>query len=202
MPSDLGDATEIFANVQPRLFGIAYRMLSSVADAEDIMQEVWMRWQSCDRDVVRDAVAYLVTTTTRMCINHMQSARARREIYVGPWLPERVDTSADPALGAERDEALQVAALLLLERLSPTERAAYVLREAFDYPYDLIGATIQVTEVNARQLVSRARRHLTAGRRKSSGGSDPGRLLTAFVTAAHTGDMTPLETVFAIEAAS
>lgn len=201
MSSELGDATEIFANVRPRLFGIAYRMLSSVADAEDVVQDVWLRWQFCDRSAVRDPLAYLMTTTTRMCINHMQSAHARRETYFGPWLPEPVDTSADPGLSAERGEALHVATLILLERLSPTERAAYILREAFDYPYDLIGSTIQVTEVNARKLVSRARRHLTAGARESSGATDPRRLLTAFVTAAHTGDMSALETVFAAEAA-
>jgi RNA polymerase sigma-70 factor (ECF subfamily) len=176
-------------------------MLSSVVDAEDIVQDVWLRWQSCDRDAVRNALAYLMTTTTRMCINHMQSAHARRETYAGPWLPEPVDTSADPALGAERCEALQVATLILLERLSPTERAAYILREAFDYPYELIGSTIQVTEVNARQLVSRARRRLSADRRESTRPADPRRLLGAFVTAAHTGDMRALETVFAAEAA-
>jgi RNA polymerase sigma-70 factor (ECF subfamily) len=187
--------------VRPRLFGIAYRMLSSVVDAEDIVQDVWLRWQTCDRDAVRNAVAFLVTATTRMCINHMQSAHARRETYIGPWLPEPVDTGADPALGAERGAALQVATLMLLERLSPTERAAYVLREAFDYPYELIGTTIQVTEVNARQLVSRARRHLADGRRESNTATDPRRLLTAFVAAANTGNMTALETVFAAEAA-
>ena len=201
MSSDLGDATEIFATVRPRLFGIAYRMLSSVVDAEDIVQDVWLRWQSCDRDAVRDAVPYLMTATTRMCINHMQSAHARRETYLGPWLPEPVDTGADPALGAERCEALEVATLILLERLTPTERAAYILREAFDYPYGLIGTTIQVTEVNARQLVSRARRHLATDRHESPGPTDPRRLLTAFVTAAHTGDMSALETLFAAEAA-
>jgi RNA polymerase sigma-70 factor, ECF subfamily len=199
--SDIRAATDMFSNVRPRLFGIAYRMLSSVADAEDIMQEVWLRWQSCDRAAVRDASAFLMTTTTRMCINHMQSAHARRETYAGPWLPEPVDTSADPALGAERGEALQFATLILMERLSPAERAAYVLREAFDYPYALIGATIQVSEVNARQLVSRARRHLAADQRDSREPTDPRRLLTAIVTAANTGDMTALETVFAAEAA-
>lgn len=201
MSTDLADATEIFAEVRPRLFGIAYRMLSSGADAEDIVQDVWLRWQICDRDAVRNPVAFLVTATTRMCINHMQSAHARRETYIGPWLPEPVDTTADPALGAERGAALQVATLMLLERLTPTERAAYVLREAFDYPYDLIGTTIQVTEVNARQLVSRARRHLAADRRASSTATDPHRLLTAFVAAANTGNMTTLETMFAAEAA-
>src|SRR4051794_22066624 len=101
-------------------------MLSSVAEAEDLVQEVWLRWQTCDRDVVVNPAAFLATTTTRLAINALQSARVRRETYIGPWLPEPVDTSADPYLGAERDSALQFAALLLMEKLTPGERAAYV----------------------------------------------------------------------------
>src|SRR3954469_11104682 len=134
-PADLDHAASVFASVRPRLFGIAYRMLGSATEAEDIVQEVWLRWQGCDRSEVLDAPAFLATTTTRLAINAAQSARSRRETYLGPWLPEPVDTSADPPLGAERGEALELAVLLLLEHLSPTERAAYVLREAFDYPY-------------------------------------------------------------------
>ena len=109
-------------------------MLGSAAEAEDVVQDVWTRWQSTDRRVVRDPPAFLATTTTRLAINVLQSARARRETYVGPWLPEPVDTSADPHLGAERSEALELATVMLLEKLAPTERAAYVLRETFDYP--------------------------------------------------------------------
>src|SRR3954463_10054653 len=129
------DGLSVFAGVRPRLFGIAYRMLGSAAEAEDIVQDVWLRWQAADHSVVLDPPAFLATTATRLAINLAQSARSRREMYVGPWLPEPVDTSTDPQLGAERGQALEFAVLLLLEKLSPTERAAYILREAFDYPY-------------------------------------------------------------------
>ena len=128
------DGLSAFLRMRPRLFGIAYRMLGSAAEAEDVVQDVWMRWQSTNRKVVENPPAFLATTTTRLCINVSQSAHTRRETYVGTWLPEPVDTGSDPAMGAERDEALRLAVLLLLEKLSPTERAAYVLREAFDYP--------------------------------------------------------------------
>ena len=124
-----------FLSVRPRLFGIAYRMLGSAAEAEDIVQDVWVRWQTTDRSVVRDAPAFLATVTTRLAINVIQSARLRCETCAGPGVPDPVDTSADPGLAAERGEALQFAVLVLLEKLSPTERAAYVLREAFSYAY-------------------------------------------------------------------
>src|SRR4051794_8919060 len=125
--------TADFEAARPRLFGIAYRMLGSVAEADDVVQDAWLRWQGTDRAAGRDSGAFLATTTTRLAINAAQSARARRETYIGPWLPEPVDTAADPLLGAVRAEALEVGVLMLLERLSPAERAAYVLREAFDY---------------------------------------------------------------------
>ena len=117
-PVDLyDDGLSAFLSVRPRLFGIAYRMLGSAAEAEDIVQDVWVRWQTADRSVVRDAAAFLATTATRLAINVMQSARSRRETYVGPWLPEPVDTSADPGLGAERGQALACGVLMLLEKL-------------------------------------------------------------------------------------
>jgi RNA polymerase sigma factor (sigma-70 family) len=158
------DGLSAFLNVRPRLFGIAYRMLGSAAAAEDIVQDVWVRWQTTDRGVVRDTPAFLATTTTRLAINVIKSARSRRETYMGPSLPEPVDTSADPALGAERSEALEFAVQLLLEKLSPTERAAYVLREAFDYSYREIADILRLEEANTRQVVTRARQHLAAGR--------------------------------------
>ena len=158
---DLEQAAEVFTSLRPRLFGIAYRMLSSAAEAEDLVQEVWLRWQVCDRSAVINPAAFLATTTTRLAINARQSARARRETCIGPWLPEPADTSADPYLGAERGEALEFAALLLMERLTPGERAAYVLREAFDYPYAQIAGILQSTQPAVRQLVSRARRDMT-----------------------------------------
>src|SRR3954470_1987774 len=134
-PGPLDHALQIFGRVRPRLFGIAYRMLGSAADAEDVVQSAWLRWQTTDRGAVADAPAFLTTMTARLAITLAASAHSRREAYVGPWLPEPVDTESDPRLGAERDEALEFAVLLLLENLSPAERAAYVLREAFDYPY-------------------------------------------------------------------
>ena len=110
-----------FLSVRPRLFRIAYRMLGSAAEAEDVVQDVWVRWQMADRSLVRDPAAFLVTTTTRLAINVMQSARSRRETCVGPSLPEPVDTSADPRLGAERGEAVAFGLVLLLKKLTPTE---------------------------------------------------------------------------------
>src|SRR5262249_22125753 len=163
----IDDGLSAFISVRPRLFGIAYRMLGSAAEAEDVVQDVWMRWQSTNRNAIENPPAYLATTTTRLCINLAQSAHSRHETYTGIWLPEPVDTSADPGIGAERDEALRLALLLLLEKLSPTERAAYVLREAFDYEYPQIAEIIQMEEANVRQLVSRARKHIADGRRAS-----------------------------------
>jgi len=191
------DGLSAFETARPRLFGIAYRMLGSVAEAEDVVQDVWTRWQSTDRRVVREPQAFLTTTTTRLAINVLQSARTRRQTYIGPWLPEPVDTSADPTLGAERGEALELAVLVLLERLSPTERAAFVLREAFDYPYKQIAEVLHVEEANARQLVTRARQRVADGRRARVFNAEQARLLQAFIAAARAGDLAELERLFA-----
>jgi len=131
-----------------------------------------------------------------------QSAHTRRETYIGTWLPEPVDTSSDPAIGAERGEALKLAVLMLLEKLSPTERAAYVLREAFDYPYSQIAEILQMEEANARQLVSRARKHIADGRRASVSSNEQRRFLEAFIAAAQKGDMQALEGLFAEDVVS
>jgi RNA polymerase sigma-70 factor (ECF subfamily) len=200
--ADLANALAVYQSARPRLFGVAYRMLGSVAEAEDVLQEVWMRWQRIDRSPVVDPVAFLVTMTTRLAINELQSARVRRESYVGPWLPEPVDTSADPTLGAERAEALGFAVLLMLERLTPTERAAYVLREAFAYDYAEVSSVVQVSEVAARQLVSRARKHLAEERHREVAQGEQRRLLDAFVTAASTGDLQQLERLLADDVVS
>src|SRR6202000_1658273 len=175
------DGLSAFSEVRSRLFGIAYRMLGSAAEAEDIVQDVWLRWQATDRNVVENPRAFLATTATRMLINFAQSAQSRRETYIGPWLPEPVDTSSDPALGAERGEALGLAILLLLETLSHTERSAYVLREAFDYSYRQIADILQIEEANSRQLVSRARKHIADGRRTPASSAERQRLLEAFL---------------------
>lgn len=193
-------ALDAFLSVRSRLFGIAYRMLGSATEAEDVVQEAWVRWQGTDRSVVRNPAAFLTTTVTRLAINAATSARARRETYVGPWLPEPVDTSDDPALGAERAEALEIATLVLLERLAPVERAVYVLREAFDYPYRRIAEILEVTEPNARQLVTRARTHLAEHRRTPADPAAHRRLLDAFLAAARDGDVRGLESVLSADA--
>ncbi|GAA2100388.1 RNA polymerase sigma-70 factor [Microlunatus panaciterrae] len=198
----LGPALEIFDTARPRLFGIAYRMLGSVAEAEDIVQEAWLRWQQTDRDVVRNPQGFLTTVTTRLAINTADSARVRRERYVGPWLPEPVDTSADPTLGAERAEALEAAVLMLLETLPARERAAYVLREAFDYPYGQLAELLETSEANARQLVSRARRHVGTNDREPVTAAEHRRLLDAFVQAAQEGDLEALERLLAEDVVS
>jgi len=195
-------AIEQFAAHRRRLFGIAYRMLGTVADAEDIVQETWIRWQGTDRSAVREPGAFLTTIATRLSINVLQSARAQRETYIGPWLPEPVNTDDDPALGAERAEALQFAILLTLEKLTPTERAAYILREAFDYPYPRIAEVISSTVVNARQLVSRARAHLASAKQAVVQPSHQRRLLEAFLVAAQRGDARGLEKLFASDVVS
>ena len=177
-------------------------MLGSAAEAEDIVQDAWLRWQGTDRSAVLDPPAFLATATTRLAITFAQSARSRRETYIGPWLPEPVDTSGDPRLGAERAEALEFAVLLLLEKLTPTERAAYILREAFDYSYGQIAHTIRSTESNARQIVTRARKHISDGRRKVVSSSQQKRLLTAFISASQKGDLPALEKLFASDVIS
>ena len=188
-----------FEAVRPRLFGIAYRTLESAADADDVVQDAWIRWQGTDRNNVRDAAAFLATTTKRLALNVAQSARARRETCIQPWHPEQADAHADPTLGAERREALELALLTLAEKLSPTERAAYVLREAFDYPYRQIADVLATSEANARQLVTRARIRLASGRRRQVSAAEQQRFIDAFVDAAQTGDLTTLEQLLAAE---
>ncbi len=190
--SESDDGLSAFARVRSRLFGIAYRMLGSRAEAEDIVQEVWLRWQSANRRVVESPPAFLAATTTRLCINVAQAAHSRRETCIGTWLAEPVDTSSDPGLGVERCEALRHAVLVLLEKLSPTERAAYILREAFDYSYRQIGDMLQMAEANTRQLVSRARKRIADDRRTPASSSEHRRLLEAFIMAAQKGDMAAL----------
>lgn len=202
LSDDLDDAVAVFDAQRRRLFGIAYRMLGTVADAEDIVQDTWIRWQNTDRSRVDEPAAFLATIATRLSINVLQSARTRRETYIGPWLPEPVNTDDDPALGAERAEALQFAILLTLEKLTPTERAAYILREAFDYPYPRIAEVISTSVVSARQLVSRARAHLASARQATVEPSVQRRLLEAFLSAARKGDAQELEKLFAEDVVS
>jgi len=196
-PGTCDDGLSAFLSMRTRLFAIAYRMLGSAAEAEDVVQDVWLRWQTADRSVVRDAAAFLATTATRLAINVMQSARARREMSVGSWQPEAVDTSIDPRLAAERGQALAYGVRMLLESLTPTERAAYILREAFDYAYRDIADVLRLAEANARQVVTRARHHIASGRRTTASSNEYKRLLEAFISAAQDGDVAGLENLFA-----
>jgi RNA polymerase sigma-70 factor, ECF subfamily len=188
-----------FEAVRPRLFGIAYRTLESVADADDVVQDAWIRWHRTDRNKVRDTAAFLATTTRRLALNVAQSARARHETSIDPRHPEPVDVHADPMLSAERREALALALRTLMERLSPSERAAYLLREAFDYPYRRIADLLATSEPNARQLVTRARLHLASEPSRQVSAAEQQRFVDAFVDAAHTGDLTTLEQLLAAE---
>src|SRR5712675_3200105 len=143
------------------LFSVAYRMLGSVADAEDMLQETFIRWQQAPDDDIRSPRAFLVTIISRLCINHLQSARVQREEYVGQWLPEPIVTGpgSDP-LGIIRvDESLSMAFLVLLERLTPIERAVFLLHEVFEYEYSEVAAVLGQSEVNCRQILRRARQH-------------------------------------------
>jgi RNA polymerase sigma-70 factor, ECF subfamily len=191
-----------FSRVRRRLYGIAYRMLGSAAEAEDTVQDVWVRWQTTDRSVVRDARAFLARTTTRLAINVVRSARSRHDTSAGGWVREPVDARADPGTGAERGEALRSALQVLQESLPPTERAVYVLREAFDYAYREIADILGLEEANARQLATRARQRIADGRRAPVRSCVQGRLLDAFTAASQRGDLAPLEALLASDVAS
>jgi RNA polymerase sigma-70 factor (ECF subfamily) len=183
-------------------FAVAYRMLGSVSEAEDVAQEGLLRLTH-ESDAINEPTAWLTTVVTRLSINVLKSARARRESYVGPWLPEPLvdDPTADPAARAELADSLSLAMLVLFERLSPVERAAYLLREVFGYSYTEIAAIIERTEANSRQLVTRARRHLEAGRpRFDADESARDVLLERFLAAAEEGDLTALEEMLAKDA--
>jgi RNA polymerase sigma-70 factor (ECF subfamily) len=187
------DGLSAFMSVRRRLFSIAYQMLRSAAEAEDVLQDVWVRWQTADRSMVRDAAAFLATTTTRLAINVMQSARSRRERHVGPWLSELVDARPNPELGAERGQGLEAGIQLLVEKLSPVERAAYILREAFDYTYRDIANVLRLEEANARQVVTRARQHVTGRRRMPATSTEQRRLCEALTAVLNTGDFVGFE---------
>lgn len=203
MPCEDVEVTrEAFEEHRGRLFGIAYRMLGSVTEAEDVLQEAWLRWDGANRDAVTETGAYLATVVTRLSIAELTQARARREAYVGPWLPEPVDTAADPLLGAERAEALSLGVLVLLEKLAPAERAAFVLHAAFDYPHSRVAEVLETSEANARQLFSRAKKHLDSARARPATAAERARLLDAFLAAAQAGDLAALEAVLTADVVS
>ncbi|MFJ8753076.1 RNA polymerase sigma-70 factor [Streptomyces sp. NPDC102441] len=190
--------TDLFEEHRPFLTGVAYRMLGRVADAEDVVQEAWLRWSSAGRDEVREPRAFLVRITTRLSIDRLRHLRSRREAYVGPWLPEPVITEFGPAApdSAERAvlaDSVSVAVLVVLETLSPLERAVFVLREAFGFPYAEIGAALDRSEAAVRQLAGRAKHHVEE--RKPRYEVDPAvrrELTQRFLAAASGGDLEQL----------
>ncbi len=184
--------TEIFDRHRSLLFSIAYRMLGSVMEAEDIVQESFLRWERADGSEVRSPRAYLSAVATRLCMDHLRSARMRREQYVGPWLPEPLPTGteSDVAETAMLDESLSIAFLVLLESLSPVERAVFLLREVFDYDYPEVSHIVGKSEANCRQISHRAREAVAARRPRfeASHGQEE-NLTRRFIEACAAGDM-------------
>lgn len=191
------EGLHVFLEQRRNIFGIAYRMLKDSAEAEDIVQEIWMRWQKVDRNGIYDPPAFLATATTRMCINLCKSARARRETYVDSWLSEPIATNAGPGQETERNDAMRTVVGILLERLRPTERAAYILRVAFDYSARQIAIVLRTTEANVRQLLTRARKHVTENGVGHARASERRSLLPLLLDAIASGDTAPLEELFA-----
>ncbi|MEU4776401.1 RNA polymerase sigma-70 factor [Micromonospora sp. NPDC023633] len=187
---------ERFEATRPRLEAIAYRLLGSAAEAEDAVQETFLRWQAADVERIEVPEAWLTKVLTNLCLNQLASARARRETYPGQWLPEPL-LAGDPMLGpaetAEQRESVSYAVLTLLERLSPGERAVYVLREAFDYPHREIAAILDITEAASQQILHRAKKHVADGRARAEIDEAAARRIVAeFLTAATGGRMEPL----------
>lgn len=187
-----------FVTHRSLLFTVAYEMLGSVADAEDVLQETWLRWVEVDRAEVRDERAYLVRITTRLALNRMRTNARRRESYVGPWLPEPLLTAPDVAEDVELADSVSLAMLTLLETLGPTERAVFVLREVFAFGYDEIAAAVDKSPAAVRQIAHRARGHVAERRpRVEATRSERERVMATFLAAVATGDIQSLMDVLA-----
>jgi RNA polymerase sigma-70 factor (ECF subfamily) len=194
---------EAFLTYRPRMYGIAYRMLGSKADAEDVVQDAWLRWHEQQHEQIRSAEAWLTTAVTRLAIDRLRALKAKRETYVGPWLPEPLAEIAPytPESHAEFASDLSIAFLTLLERLTPEERAAFVLRDAFDCDYDDIAETIGKTPAACRQLVHRARERIGTERRRFRVDEETkAGMLRKFIEAANSGDFAALKALFAPDA--
>jgi RNA polymerase sigma-70 factor (ECF subfamily) len=191
-------ATEAFVAHRNLLFTVAYEMLGSAADAEDVLQETWLRWVKVDLGQVQDARAYLVRITTRQALNRLRAMTRRKESYVGPWLPEPLLTAPDVAEDAVLAESMSMALMLVLETLSPTERAVFVLREAFDVGYEEIAAAVGKSPAAVRQIAYRARKHVDARRpRETVSAGETQAVLDSFKRALDTGDLQGLLDVLA-----
>jgi RNA polymerase sigma-70 factor (ECF subfamily) len=185
---------------RPRLFAVAYRMLGSASEAEDVVQDAWLRYAAADRDALRSPEAFLTTIVTRLCLDRLKSARAAREQYVGPWLPEPIltDSRPQPEQSAALAESLTLAFMVLLETLSPEERAVFLLREVFEYSYAEIGSMLDTTAANCRQLFHRARTRIAERRPRFEGARALKReLVGRFVHALQTGDAGALTSILA-----
>ena len=200
--SSSDERASVFTELRPLLFSIAYRMLGSVADAEDIGQHAYLRWQRTTDVEVREPRAYLTTVVTRLAINHLRSARVQRETYVGPWLPEPLvtDHAPDSSASVELAESLSMAFLVMLERLSPVERAVLLLHDVFDFDYAEIARIVDRSEANCRQLLSRAKKHVVADEaRFDADREQAARLTQRFTEAVGAGDMAGMLAVLAEE---
>ncbi|MFL6073545.1 MAG: RNA polymerase sigma-70 factor [Mycobacteriales bacterium] len=191
-------ATEAFLAHRNLLFTVAYEMLGSAADAEDVLQETWLRWVGVDLDTVRDQRAYLVRITTRQALTRLRTLGRRKESYVGPWLPEPLLTAPDVAEDVELAESVSMAMLLVLETLTPTERAVFVLREVFDVDYDEIAQAVDKSPAAVRQIAHRARGHVAARRpRGAVSAAETRNALEAFQRAVRTGELQSLLDILA-----
>ncbi|MFI6784386.1 RNA polymerase sigma-70 factor [Micromonospora sp. NPDC050276] len=191
-------AVDAFVTHRNLLFTVAYELLGSAADAEDVLQETWLRWADADLAAVRDQRAYLVRITTRLALNRLRAVGRRRESYVGSWLPEPLLTAPDVADDVELAESVSMAMLLVLETLAPTERAVFVLREVFDLAYDEIAEAVDKSPAAVRQIAHRARAHVAARRpRGRVSPAESRRVLEAFQAALETGDVQGLLDVLA-----
>ena len=191
-------ATGVFLSHRSLLFTVAYEILGSAADAEDVLQETWLHWAGADLDRVHDQRAYLVRITSRQALNRLRSRRRRREAYVGPWLPEPLVTAPDVAEDVELAESVSMALMLVLETLSPTERAVFVLREVFDVGYDEIAAAVDKTPATVRQIAHRAREHVAARRPRTVASKKTAQAaVKAFQRAIETADVQALLDVLA-----
>src|SRR5919204_49774 len=191
-------ATDAFVAHRNLLFTVAYEMLASAADAEDVLQETWLRWVGVDLDTVRDQRAYLVRITTRQALVRLRTLRRRKESYVGPWLPEPLLTAPDVAEDVELADSVSMAMLLVLETLTPAERAVFVLREVFALEYDEIAEAVDKSQAAVRQIAHRARSHVTARRpRGAVSAAETRDALEAFQRAAETGDLQRLLDILA-----
>ncbi|MEU2563088.1 RNA polymerase sigma-70 factor [Streptomyces longispororuber] len=194
-------AEDAFTEHRPLLFTLAYEMLGSAADAEDVLQESYLRWSAVDPDEVEHPRAYLVRVVTRQALNHRRAVRARREDYVGTWLPEPIRTAPDVSDDAVLAESVSMAMLLVLETLNPTERAVFVLHDVFGYTHGEIAASIGRNEVAVRQIAHRARRHVHARRRRFAPDSAASReVVRRFLHAAATGEVQTLMDLLAPDA--